>query len=70
VPTVTVVRDLGASPDGHAEQVEALSDVSQGDSTAVTNLIDGLRSAINRAGPPQGLGIPLATASASCCLRA
>jgi uncharacterized membrane protein YdfJ with MMPL/SSD domain len=52
VRTVTLVRNLGASPEGHAEQVEALSNVSQGDSTAVINLIDGLRSAISRAGPP------------------
>ena len=62
VPTVTLVRDLGASPDGHAEQVEALSNVSQGDSTAVTNLVDGLRGAISRAGPPQGLSVHLAGA--------
>ena len=56
------VRDLGVSPDGHAVQVEALSNVSQGDSTAVTNLVDGLRSAISRAGPPQGLSVHLAGA--------
>ena len=62
VHTVTVVRDLGASPDGHAEQIEALSNVSQGDDTAVTNLIDGLRSAISRAGPPPGLSVHLAGA--------
>jgi uncharacterized membrane protein YdfJ with MMPL/SSD domain len=59
VHTVTVVRDLGVSPDGHAVQVEALSNVSQGDSTAVTNLVGGLRSAISRAGPPAGpVGAP------------
>jgi len=59
VHTVTVVRDLGVSPDGHAVQVEALSNVSQGDSTAVTNLVDGLRSAISRAGAPAGpVGAP------------
>jgi putative drug exporter of the RND superfamily len=62
VHTVTVVRDLGVSPDGHAVQIEALSNVSQGDSTAVTNLVDGLRSAISRAGPPQGLSVHLAGA--------
>jgi putative drug exporter of the RND superfamily len=62
VHTVTVVRDLGVSPDGHAVQVEALSNVSQGDSTAVTNLVDGLRSAISRAGPPPGLSVHLAGA--------
>ena len=62
VHTVTVVRDLGVSPDGHAVQVEALSNVSQGDSTAVTNLVGGLRSAISRAGPPQGLSVHLAGA--------
>jgi RND superfamily putative drug exporter len=62
VRTVTLVRDLGASPDGHAEQVEALSNVSQGDSTAVTSLTGGLRSAISRAGPPPGLSVHLAGA--------
>jgi putative drug exporter of the RND superfamily len=62
VHTVTVVRDLGVSPDGHAVQVEALSNVSQGDATAVTNLVGGLRSAISRAGPPQGLSVHLAGA--------
>jgi RND superfamily putative drug exporter len=62
VHTVTLVRDLGVSPDGHAVQVEALSNVSQGDSTAVTNLVGGLRSAISRAGPPQGLSVHLAGA--------
>jgi putative drug exporter of the RND superfamily len=62
VPSVTVVRDLGPSPDGHAEQLEALSNASQGNSPAVTDLVNGLRSAISRAGPPQGLSVHLAGA--------
>jgi len=62
VATVTAVRDLGPSPDGHAEQVEVLSDVSQGNSPAVTSLVSGLRSAISRAGPPAGLSVHLAGA--------
>ena len=60
--TVTLVRDLGPSPDGHAEQIEVLSNVSQGNSPAVTNLVDGLRSAISRASPPSGLSVHLAGA--------
>jgi len=64
VPTVTLVRDLGPSPSGHAEQLEVLSDVSQGNSPAVTSLVNGLRSAISRAGPPQGLSVHLAGAIA------
>jgi RND superfamily putative drug exporter len=60
VKTVTLVRDLGPSRDGHAEQLEVLSSVSQGNSPAVTSLVNGLRSAISRAGPPAGLSVHLA----------
>ena len=62
VATVTVVRDLGPSPSGHAEQLEVLSSVSQGNSPAVTSLVDNLRSAIRAAGPPSGLHVHLAGA--------
>jgi uncharacterized membrane protein YdfJ with MMPL/SSD domain len=62
VRTVQLVRDLGPSPDGHTEQLEVLSNVSQGNSPAVTDLVDGLRSAISRASPPSGLFVHLAGA--------
>jgi RND superfamily putative drug exporter len=64
VKTVTLVRDLGPSRDGQAEQLEVLSSVSQGNSPAVTSLVNGLRSAISRAGPPPGLSVHLAGAIA------
>jgi len=62
VKTVTLVRDLGLSSNGHATQLEVLSNVSQGDSQAVTNLVAGLRSAISRASPPAGMAVHLAGA--------
>jgi putative drug exporter of the RND superfamily len=62
VRTVQLVRDLGPSPDGHAEQLEVLSNVSQGNSPAVTDLVNALRSAISRASPPSGLSVHLAGA--------
>ena len=62
VKTVTLVRDLGLSADGHATQIEVLSNVSQGNSHAVTDLVDNLRTAISRASPPSGLSVHLAGA--------
>ncbi|HTT52039.1 MAG TPA: MMPL family transporter [Streptosporangiaceae bacterium] len=62
VKTVTLVRDLGVSTDGRAAQLEVLSNVAQGNSPAVTNLVDGLRSAISRASPPSGMSVHLAGA--------
>ncbi|HEY2126614.1 MAG TPA: MMPL family transporter [Streptosporangiaceae bacterium] len=62
VKTVTLVRDLGVSTNGHAAQIEVLSNVSQGNSPAVTNLVDQLRGAITRTGPPSGLSVHLAGA--------
>ncbi len=64
VPTVVRVTDLGTSGDGQAEQLQVLSDVGQGDQTGITNLVDNLRKAIVRAGPPAGLQVHLAGAVA------
>jgi RND superfamily putative drug exporter len=60
VPTVVKVHDLGRSADGAAEQLQILSDVSQSDQNAQTDLIDNLRSAIKNAGVPPGLQVHLA----------
>ncbi|HLI40959.1 MAG TPA: MMPL family transporter, partial [Streptosporangiaceae bacterium] len=60
VPTVVSVRDLGRSSDGQAEQLLVLSDVAQANNDAVKTMIDGLRSAIARAGPPAGMQVHLA----------
>jgi RND superfamily putative drug exporter len=62
VKTVTLVRDLGLSTNGHAVQIEVLSNVSQGNSPAVTDLVANLRSTIRRASPPSGLSVHLAGA--------
>ena len=64
VPTVARVTDLGTSGDGQAEQLQVLSDVGQGDQTGITNLVDNLRKAIVRAGPPADLHVHLAGAVA------
>jgi RND superfamily putative drug exporter len=62
VPTVVAVRDLGRSADQQAEQLQVLSSVSGGggNDTAVTTLVDDLRSAISKAAPPAGLRVHLA----------
>ena len=52
VPTVARANDLGRSHDGQAEQLQVLSDVSQGDQAGITKLVDNLRAAIARAGRP------------------
>jgi putative drug exporter of the RND superfamily len=65
VKTVVKVRDLGRSPDGQAAQLQVLSNVSQGGSgSGLTTLVDDLRSAIKKAGPPSGLSVHLAGAVA------
>ena len=64
VPTVVRVTDLGTSRDGQAEQLQVLSNVSQGDQAGLTNLVTNLRTAIARAGPPAGLQVHLAGAIA------
>ena len=64
VPTVVRVTDLGRSGDGQAEQLLVQSSVGGGDQTGMTSLINNLRSAIARAGPPSGLQVHLAGAAA------
>ena len=60
VKTVVSVRDLGRSADQQAEQLQVLSNVSGGDETGITNLINGLRAQISKAGPPAGMQVHLA----------
>jgi RND superfamily putative drug exporter len=60
VATVTQVHDLGTSSDGHAEQIQVLSNVNGGNSNGITNLINDLRSTIRNAGPPPGTQVHLA----------
>jgi putative drug exporter of the RND superfamily len=60
VKTVVSVRDLGRSADQRAEQLQVLSDVSGGDQTGITNLVNDLRTTIVRAAPPPGLQVHLA----------
>ncbi len=64
VPTVVRVPDLGRSGDGQAEQLLVQSSVGGGDQTGLTSLINNLRGAIARAGPPSGLQVHLAGAAA------
>jgi RND superfamily putative drug exporter len=67
VPTVTKVRQLGESavpgPNGvagQAAQIQVLSNVSQSDQGAMTDLVKNLRSSITAAGPPAGMQVHLA----------
>jgi RND superfamily putative drug exporter len=67
VPTVTQARELSQSavpgPNGvagQAAQIQVLSNVSQGDQTAMTDLVKNLRSTITAAGPPAGMQVHLA----------
>ncbi len=60
VKTVVKVKDLGRSPDGQGEQLQVLSNVAQNNDNAITDLIDGLRAQISKAGPPAGLQVHLA----------
>jgi putative drug exporter of the RND superfamily len=67
VATVTKVRDLGRSAvpaphgvAGQAAQIQVLSNVSQGDQGAMTDLVKNLRSTIASASPPSGLQVHLA----------
>jgi putative drug exporter of the RND superfamily len=65
VNTVVKVRDLGRSPDGQAAQLQVLSNVSQGGAgNEMTTLVNDLRAAIARDGPPSGLSVHLAGAVA------
>jgi len=60
VKTVVAVHDLGRSADQQAEQLQVLSNVSGGDQTGITNLIDDLRAQISKAAPPAGMQVHLA----------
>jgi RND superfamily putative drug exporter len=60
VHTVIKVRDLGRSGDLQAEQLQVLSNVSQNDPNAQTDLISNLRAAIAKAAPPPGMQVHLA----------
>jgi putative drug exporter of the RND superfamily len=67
VATVTRARELSVSAvpgpngaTGQAAQIQVLSNVSQNDQGAQTDLIKNLRSAITAAGPPAGVQVHLA----------
>ena len=67
VSTVTNVRELGQSTvpgpkgvAGQAAQIQVLSNVSQSDQTAMSDLVKNLRSTITAAGPPAGMQVHLA----------
>jgi RND superfamily putative drug exporter len=67
VPTVTKARELSQSvvpgPNGvagQAAQLQVLSNVSQNNDGAITDLIKNLRSTITAAGPPAGMQVHLA----------
>jgi RND superfamily putative drug exporter len=67
VATVTQVRELSQSavpgPNGvagQAAQLQVLSNVSQSDQGAMTDLVKNLRSSITAAGPPAGMQVHLA----------
>ena len=67
VKTVTRVRELGQSVvpgpkgvAGQAAQIQVLSDVSNNDESAITNLVNDLRSTIASAHPPAGMQVHLA----------
>jgi putative drug exporter of the RND superfamily len=67
VSTVVSVRDLGQSSvpgphgvAGQAAQLQVLTDVSQNDQGAMTDLVNELRAKISASGPPAGLQVHLA----------
>ncbi|HEY3951911.1 MAG TPA: MMPL family transporter [Streptosporangiaceae bacterium] len=60
VATVQEVRDLGQSPDGHAEQFVVLATFSTSNPNQDTDLVNALRSKISHAGLPSGLAVHLA----------
>ena len=55
VANVASVRDQGRSPDGAAEQLQALTKVSQADQGSLTTLVKDLRAKITAADLPSGL---------------
>ncbi|HEV2452141.1 MAG TPA: MMPL family transporter [Streptosporangiaceae bacterium] len=60
VPTVTRIKDLGRSSDGHAEQLVVLAQFGGGNQNGDTNLVNALRSKIAHASLPAGLQVHLA----------
>jgi putative drug exporter of the RND superfamily len=65
VPTVVKVHDLGVSAQragvsGQAAQLQVLSDVSQGNQAAQTDLVNSLRATIKDSSPPPGVQAHLA----------
>jgi RND superfamily putative drug exporter len=65
VPTVVKVNNLGsstpkASVPGQAAQLQVLSNVSQNNQNAMTDLIDHMRTTIASAHPPAGMQVHLA----------
>jgi putative drug exporter of the RND superfamily len=65
VPTVVKVHDLGVSAQragvsGQAAQLQVVSDVSQSNQAAQTDLINSLRAAIKDSSPPPGVQAHLA----------
>ena len=55
VSGVTTARDLGASPDGQADQIQVLTDISGGPGNQLEDFIGDLRAATQRADPPPGV---------------
>lgn len=55
VSGVTVVRDLGTSPDGQADELLVLTGIGGGPGNQASDLIAGLRSATRSADPPAGV---------------
>ena len=60
VSGVAKVLDAGRSPDGHAEQLVVLIKQAGGNQNYETDLVNGLRSQISKAGLPAGLNVHLA----------
>jgi len=60
VSGIAKVLDAGRSPDGHAEQFVVLARQGGGNQNYETDLVNGLRSQIAKAGLPAGLNVHLA----------
>jgi putative drug exporter of the RND superfamily len=65
VPTVVTVHNLGTSTPsatvpGQAAQLQVLSNVSQNNQNAMTDLIDNMRTTITDSSPPAGVQVHLA----------
>ena len=65
VPTVVKVHNLGTSPPsatvpGQAAQLQVLSNVTQNNQNAMSDLIDNIRTTIKDANPPPGMQVHLA----------